>query len=64
MGGAEAEIGSTPVTVTAIFFFAGLSGLGTCDLDGPGDLGGFGNLAVILVSTFWFVVCHELHFGT
>jgi hypothetical protein len=64
MGGAEAEIASTPVTVAAIFFFAGLSGLCAGDLDGLDDFGGFGNLAVILVSTFWFVVCHELHFGT
>ena len=64
MAGAEAEAGSTPAIVAAIFFFAGLSGLGACDLDGLGDFGGFGNLAVILVSTFWFVVCHELNFGT
>ena len=52
MGGAEAEIGSTPATVAAIFFFAGLSGLRAGDLDGLDDFGGFGNLAVILVSTF------------
>ena len=49
MAGAEAEAGSTPAIVAAIFFFAGLSGLGACDLDGLGDFGGFGNLAVI----FW-----------
>jgi hypothetical protein len=59
--GAEAEAGSTPATAAPIFFFAGLSGLGAWDLDGLDDLGGFGNLAVILVSTFWFVVCHDLH---
>ena len=64
MAGAEAEAGSTPAIVAAIFFFAGLSGLCAGDLDGLGDFGGFGNLAVILVSTFWFVVYHDLHFGT
>jgi hypothetical protein len=64
MADAEAEIGSTPATVAPIFFFAGLSGLGARDLDGLDDFGGFGNLAVILVSTFWFVISHDLHFGT
>ena len=53
MAGAEAEIGSTPATVAAIFFFAGLSGLGAGDLAGLDDFGGFRNLAVILVSTLW-----------
>ena len=63
MAGAKAEFGSTPATVAAIFFFAGLSGPCADDFDGLDDFG-FGNLAVILVSTFRFVVYHDLHFGT
>jgi hypothetical protein len=63
MAGAEAESGSTPATVAPVFFFAGLSGLAACDREDLDDFGGFGNLAVILVSTS---VCgsRDLHFGT
>ncbi len=65
MGGAEAEIGSTPATVAAIFFFAGLSGLCADDLDGLDDFGGFCNLAVILVSTFclWSIMTYTSTLG-
>ena len=65
MGGAEAEIGSTPATVAAIFFLAGLSGLCANDLDGLDDFGGFCNLAVILVSTFclWSITTYTSALG-
>jgi hypothetical protein len=65
MGGVEAEIGSTSAIVAATFFFAGLSGLCADDLDGLDDFGGFGNLAVILVSTFclWSITTYTSTLG-